>query len=131
MSAFIGKDRRQFKRVKTSFIVMCKVDSPLSVRLMIGDREINSIGLNLSEGGMAILTNYDISSTALVTLKYILFNDRDIGEEDRTKSMENQGEVRYSLLTKERTCRIGIRFIGMPEDDRGFIYNFVRMAPVR
>ena len=69
---FVGPDRRKFKRLQVSFIVFYKVDSPLHVRMLIGEREVNAIMLDLSESGMGILTNYKMPESTLLSIKFIL-----------------------------------------------------------
>jgi c-di-GMP-binding flagellar brake protein YcgR len=124
---YTGPDRRKFKRLKVSFIVFYKVDSPLHVRMLIGDREVNAIMLDLSESGMAILTNYKMPESALLSIKFILVNEKTISKE-RVKSMAIKGLVRYSVLAEKRAYRLGIYFTDITEDDREAIANFVRMT---
>jgi len=128
---FLRLERRKFKRAKVRFIVMCRVNSPLSVRIIVGHKEINAISLNLSEGGMAILTNYGIPTSSLITVEFIALNDNAFRDQDRSRSMEVQTQVRYNFLTKERAYRLGVSFIDISEDDRRFIADFVRMGSIR
>ena len=110
---------------------MYRVNSPLSVRIIVGHKEVNAIASNLSEGGMAVLTNYGIPTSSLITVKFIAFNDNAFRDQDRSRSMEVQTQVRYNFLTKEKAYRLGVSFIGTSEDDCRFIADFVRMASIR
>jgi len=124
---YVGPDRRKFKRLQVSFIVFYKVDSPLHVRMLIGEREVNAIMLDLSESGMGILTNYKMPESTLLSIKFILVNERTISKE-RVRSMEIKGQVRYSALAEKGAYRIGIHFTDISEDDRDAIAYFVKMA---
>jgi c-di-GMP-binding flagellar brake protein YcgR len=122
----LGEEKRRFKRVKVSFVVFYRVNFPWSVRLLVGEKEVDAMALDLSEGGLAILTNYNISVSSRVMIKFILLDDYAIRREMRSKSMEVQGEVCYSFLTDEKAFRIGIRFINIAPEDRNFIAGFVK-----
>jgi c-di-GMP-binding flagellar brake protein YcgR len=122
------KERRNFGRIKVSFTVFYRINFPLILRIRIGDKELDAIALDLSEEGMAVLTNYELPKFTIVTVKFIMVNDVAIKDEDRHISVELQGEVRYNLLLKQRTYRLGISFIDMPAEVRKFIANFVKMS---
>ena len=125
-------DKRKFKRIGVSFIVLYKVDSPLSVRILVGDKEINAIALDLSELGMAILTDYEIPALTRVNVKFRILNEDAIRSENRCRSMDIEGEVRYNLFIEaKKVFRIGIRFIGISADARQFIADFVRVSLFR
>jgi hypothetical protein len=50
--------------------------------------------------------------------------------EDQYRSMELEGEVRYSFYLEEKYAyRVGIRFIHISHDERKFIANFVKAIP--
>jgi c-di-GMP-binding flagellar brake protein YcgR len=121
-----NEERRKFKRIGASFVVFYKVDSPLTVRLMVGEREIDAMALDLSEGGLAVLTNYNVPVSSIVSVKFILLDDYAIRAEMRSRSMEIQGEVRYCFLMKEKAFRIGLRFIDISPEDRNFISGFIK-----
>ncbi|MFH0838874.1 MAG: PilZ domain-containing protein [Candidatus Omnitrophota bacterium] len=122
----VGKERRQFERIEVSFIVVYKVNTPLVVRIKVGDKWFDGIALDLSEGGMAILTNHELPSKTLVTVKFILINDRAISSAYKYRAMETEAEVCYARLTKGRGYRIGIRFTNAGEEERTFIARFVK-----
>jgi c-di-GMP-binding flagellar brake protein YcgR len=124
---YSGQERRRFKRVEVNFTVLYRVNFPLEVRMRIGDREINALALDISEGGMAVLISEDIPLSSIATVKFIMLNENTISTENRTKSIVVQGEVRYHFwMEKEKEYRLGIKFTGLSEDDRNFITNFVK-----
>lgn len=122
-----GGEKRKFKRVGVSFVVFYKIDSPVSIRLMVGEKEIDAMALDLSEGGLAVLTKYNIDVSSRVKIKFVLLNDYALRKDMRSKSIIVQGEVRYCFLTKEKAFRIGIRFVDITPEDRNFIAGFVKM----
>jgi c-di-GMP-binding flagellar brake protein YcgR len=125
---YSGQERRRFKRVEVNFTVLYKVNSPLEVRMRIGDTDINALALDISEGGMAILIDYDVPASSIATVKFIMLNENTISTESRTRSIIVQGEVRYNFwMEKKREYRLGIKFTGLSDDDRNFIANFVKV----
>lgn len=125
-------EKRQFKRVNTSFTVMYRVNSPLSVSMMTGEKKEAALALDISEGGMGVLINYDIPISTIVTVKFTMVNLAAPRIEDQYRSMELEGEVRYSLYIKEKYAyRVGICFINISNNERNFIANFVKMISSR
>ena len=125
---YSGKERRRFKRVKINFTVFYRVNSPLAVHMRFGNRDIDALALDISEGGMAVLTDYDVPALSIVTVRFIMMlDDNAISAESLTRSIEVKGEVRYNILMeKEKAYRLGIQFIGLSDADRNFIANFVK-----
>lgn len=120
---YSGPERRKTKRVNAEFIVTYKVDSPIEVHMWIGHKEIHAVMINLSEIGMAILTNYDIPTSTLLSIKFTLINlAADIDE--RVRSMEMTGQVRYNALAKTREHRLGIYFTKIIRADQDTIATF-------
>ena len=75
---------------------------------------------------MAILTNHDIPVATIVTVKFVILDDKAIIAAKRNRSIEVQGEVRHGSLTEEKAYRLGIQFMDLSDDDRGFIEEFVK-----
>ena len=124
---YSGMERRKFKRVEASFTVFYTVNSPIDVRMSFGDREVDALALDISEGGMAILTDFDIPALAIIAIRFTMLDYKAVSAENRTRSIVVQGEVRYNIfMAKEKAYRLGIKFIGLSADDRNFIANFVK-----
>jgi c-di-GMP-binding flagellar brake protein YcgR len=121
-----GLERRRFKRIRVNFTVVYNVNSPLLIRLMVGNKEIYTIAIDVSEDGMAIYSNYELPGSTIVTIKFVMLDDMAIKAEDRRKSIEVKGEVTSCVLTKERSYRLGIHFIDISAVDRCFLANFVK-----
>jgi len=129
-TGYVGPERRRAKRVKTTFIVIYKVGYPLQVRMTVRERDINAIMINLSEAGMAILTNYNIPVSTLLLMKFILINENSALDEERVRPMEIAGEVRYSISGERDERRLGIYFTQISDADRHAISSFLRMPDI-
>jgi c-di-GMP-binding flagellar brake protein YcgR len=122
-----GIERRRFKRVEVSFTVVYRVNSPLVLRMKIGDKDIDALQLDISEDGMAVLTGYAVPTSAIIAVRFIMLDDHALSAEGRSRSIVVKGEVRYDVLLKqEKSYRLGIQFMGLSEADRNFIANFVK-----
>lgn len=121
------QEKRKFQRINVSFTIMYKVNSPLTVRMVAGEKKEAAIALDISEGGMGVLISYDIAVSTIVTVKFAMVNLDTSRIEDQYRSMELEGEVRYSFYAKEKNAyRLGINFINISNDERNFIANFIK-----
>jgi c-di-GMP-binding flagellar brake protein YcgR len=82
---------------------------------------LSAIANDLSQGGLSLLTNHEIPAGAVIEIKFRLLNKTALSEEDRSRKFVFQGEVRYSFFTKEKSYRLGIRFMNVSQADRNFI----------
>ena len=124
----IPVERRQHKRVRARFIVTYKVNEPLEVALIINKRQISAIMLDLSEGGMALITGIDIPSETTLLMNFTLINTAAFKEEEKIKTMDITGQVRYNLRLSKNEYRLGIRFTRISDSDRSAIVSFVRFT---
>jgi c-di-GMP-binding flagellar brake protein YcgR len=122
-----GSERRRHKRLSVNFTVIYRVNKPLEVRMMVGDKEVNALMIDLSEGGMCLLTDYNIPTGTVLFIKFTLINLNAYGNE-RVKSMEITGEVRYNLINPEHTHRLGIRFTEIDKKDQVAIIGFLNIS---
>ncbi|MEI6631379.1 MAG: PilZ domain-containing protein [bacterium] len=123
---YSGQERRRFQRANVSFIVVYKVNEPVQVSMMLGNKEVHAIMSNLSEDGMSILTNYNLPAATIVSSKFILLNEKAIREIERVKTIEVKGEVRYGRFVREMAYQLGIHFTDITDSDRKFIDEFIR-----
>ena len=124
---YTGADRRKFKRLKASLIVIYRVHKPLEALVRIGTREINALMLDLSEGGMAIVTNCNIPVSTILLIKFTLINPYTFDDE-RIRTMEITGQIRNNALLEKKEYRLGVCFTQIAKEDRIAIANFVKMA---
>ncbi|MBM3254976.1 MAG: PilZ domain-containing protein [Candidatus Omnitrophica bacterium] len=125
---YSGEERRRFQRVNVSFIVVYKVNQPVQVSMMLGNKEVHAIMSNLSINGMSILTNYNLPAATIISSKFILLNEKAPKIMDRVKAIEVKGEVRYSRFIKELAYQLGIHFTDITDSDRSFIGEFIKRA---
>jgi c-di-GMP-binding flagellar brake protein YcgR len=123
-------ERRGFQRSEVKFLVLYKVNEPLKVRMQIGERLINAIAVNLSAGGMAVLSNFAVPPDTIVSLQFTLVNEAEARDEDCCRTINIRGQIRHSNLTHEKTYRLGICFLDMSAGERNFIIKFVALAPL-
>ena len=116
-----GQENRRHKRVPVSFAVVYTVESPFELRLEIGKREIDGIANDLSLSGLSLMTNYQIPTGAVITIRFKILDKAAVMDLDRTRKFELQGEARYSFFGKEKAYRVGVRFLNLSQADRDFI----------
>lgn len=128
---YSGADRRRFNRLDLDITVFYRIHEPLIVRIMIGDKEVEAAMLNLSEGGIAFLTNYDIPKWTMIFMKFTLSKMNKQGDVSLYGPMEIMGEVRSNASLERGEYRLGICFTRIDERDKGEISNFVKMSMER
>jgi len=115
-------ERRRHKRVKVQFSAVCNMQTPPGFRTPVKENEIIARMVDLSESGMAVLTDYDIPPQSDISSRFTLVNmgARDV---DRYRLIDTKGEVCYNS-TKENLHRLGICFTQISEADRTAIADF-------
>jgi c-di-GMP-binding flagellar brake protein YcgR len=124
---YSDSEKRQHKRLKVNFTVIYRVDKPLEVRMMVGDKEVNALMVDLSEGGMCLLTDYNIPTGTVLLIKFTLINLNAYGD-GRVKSMQITGEVRYNVINPDHTHRLGIYFMEIDKKDQSAIADFLNAS---
>ncbi len=123
---FSGAERRRFKRATGSFSVTYTIKSPFEVRVQFGLRDLDTIARDIGAGGIGLLAHDQIPQGTLVDLKFTLFNNASIGDENNYCKFDLRGEVRYSAPIEEESYHMGIRFISISPDQRSFIEKYIR-----
>ena len=126
-NTYRGPEKRRCPRVKAAFVVTFGVNRPMEVRMLIGNKEIDAVMLDLSKLGMAIVTNYDIPTETIIFMKFTLINPF-VKKNERVKSMEVTGEVRNNTLLKKKKHRMGIFFTQISQKEKNAIASFVNSA---
>jgi c-di-GMP-binding flagellar brake protein YcgR len=123
-----GSDRRRFQRMRMNLTVVYRVDKPMTVRILIGDKEIEAVTVDLSEGGMAILTDYDIPVGTDLVIKFTLCKVDKEGKITFYGPMVIAGDVRSNVLSEEKKGehRLGIRFAQMNEKDKLELIGYLK-----
>lgn len=125
---YSGLDRRKFHRLDLDITVFYKIHEPLMVKVMVGDKEIEAAMLNLSAGGIAFITNYNIPKWTIIFLKFTLSKMDKQGIVGLYGPMQILGEVRSNIALEENEYRLGICFTQIEEKDKAEIYNFLKMS---
>ena len=86
--------------------------------------------LDLSDGGMAILTNIDIPVDTVLLIKFTLIN-RALKDDNRIIKVSMTGAVCYNHLLENEEHRLGIQFTNISDYDKKSIAEFVRLFPVK
>jgi hypothetical protein len=118
------KERRRYKRVPEAFPVMIAVRQPFEVRVLYSGYELDGIARDVGEGGIGILTSYDIPAGTLVGLRFRIVND-ERQDEYRYRAFSVDGDVRFSN-PDQKDHRLGVLFVNATEQDRRFIAEFVK-----
>jgi c-di-GMP-binding flagellar brake protein YcgR len=124
MGEYTGSDRRRFKRVKVSVTVVYRKDAPLDVRVRNSNFESEATMLDISEGGMALVTNINIPISTIMWVRFTLTKVEGKAI-NFYGDIELLGKVCNSVLIAENSYRIGIQFIEVKEKVSNDIRNFV------
>lgn len=125
---YSGHERRKFSRLRLRLAVVYQVNKPLTLRMQVGDKEILATALDLSEGGMAISTTYDIPQATELLIKFTLFKVDTGGHVNFYGPMEIIGEVRSNITGDDGIHRLGICFRNIDEKDKKEISDFVKLT---
>jgi c-di-GMP-binding flagellar brake protein YcgR len=104
-------ERRRFRRYKLTLNAFYRIDAPVYVRMWYGDQEFEAYTLDISEGGMCLLTALDIPVSATLSIKLTLLRlDRDAKVEYFTPE-ELKGEVRSKFEQDKKAYKLNVSFI--------------------
>ena len=124
MTEYGGKDRRRFKRVRVGVTVVYRKDAPLDVRIRNSDLESQAKMLDLSEGGMALVTNIEIPISTIMWVRFTLTKAEGKAI-NFYGDIELLGKVCNSVSVGENSYRLGIEFFEVKEKVINDIRNFV------
>lgn len=106
-----GDERRRFRRYKLTLNAFYRIDTPVYVRMWYGDQEFEAATIDISAGGIALLTNLEIPVTSTLTINITLFKlDRD-GKVVYFSPGELLGEVRAKAAYDQKQFRLNICFV--------------------
>jgi len=125
-SQYKGPERRKSPRTRTNFPVLYDIDPKLKVRLTIKRKILNAIAKNISEGGMAILTNIDLPVDASVHVNLTLCNMKEADLSKRVRRIKVGCRTRYSSSVPDGAYIVGLQFLDLSGKDRRFIANYIK-----
>lgn len=124
--SYNGPERRKFKRVKVNFTLIYRAGLPLSTRIAIdGNNAIDALMLDLSQEGMAFLTNSNISIGTQVMLRFTLI-DFSVNNDERVNNMDMTAKVVSNAKVSAGEYRLGIQFTQISNEDENVIAEFVK-----
>jgi c-di-GMP-binding flagellar brake protein YcgR len=125
-----GVERRRFRRVKINLEVVYREDDTLDLRIRAGSQEHRASMLDISEAGMAFLTDVNIP---LWTLLRIRFNMEDAKETGINFYGTEDVKAKVLHVTKVSggNFRIGVHFYDLSRSERVRIGNFVAIIEKR
>lgn len=127
VNQYPDQERRKNKRLNVNFIVIFQVNRPAHVLMLIGGREIDALMLDISETGVALVSNYNIPISTSLAIKFTFINVDAVTEDERVRSMEITGEVRNNTPEDRKEYRLGIVFTHIDPGDKEAIDRFVQM----
>lgn len=124
---YSGAERRKFERLKVDLSLIYRINKPWYVRVLIGGNEVEASALDLSEGGIAINTNYNIPVSTVLFIKIMVY--KVVGENNfhYYKTLEVEGQVRSSNPLGNGKFRTGILFTRIKDEDRQELIGFAKM----
>jgi c-di-GMP-binding flagellar brake protein YcgR len=102
-------DRRKYQRLKLSVSVRYQVTDPIYARKYFGEQEYDAVTLDIGQGGMALLTRYDIPPRCVLSIRFRLMRMSREGVVDFSEPFEVNGEV-CSNNDFDHQHRLGISF---------------------
>ncbi|MCG8431943.1 MAG: PilZ domain-containing protein [Candidatus Omnitrophica bacterium] len=124
MQDYRGPERRRFQREKAHFLINFAITQPPEVIMRVGQKSVEAVMLDLSEGGLALVGVHEVSPGAKVEMKWTLINPHAVAE-DRIRDFILSGEVRDCTMLKDHEYRLGITFLDAGGGDRKAIREFV------
>jgi hypothetical protein len=107
-----GSERRQSKRLRMNCTVIYRVNEPVTARFMMAGRDIQAKMLDISQNGMAMVTDYDIPQSTVLSMRFTLLKVKpDVV--NFSGPMEIVGEVRSNIAEENNSHRLGIYFTKM------------------
>ncbi len=120
------QERRKSQRLRINITVVYRVNKPSHVRVLVGDDEVEATTSDLSEGGMSILTVYDIPLSAVISVEFMIYQVDEVNKFRFYKSIKLIGEVRSNTQLENDLCRIGIVFTKIDAEDKIELARFVK-----
>lgn len=112
VQAFKGEERRQAKRLRMNCTVIYRVNEPVTARFMMAGRDIQAKMVDISQNGMAMVTDFDIPQSTVLSMRFTLLKVKpDIV--NFSGPMEIVGEVRSNTPEEHNSHRLGIYFTKM------------------
>ena len=104
-----GEEKRSHKRLRMNCTVVYRLNEQASTRFIMSGQDIQAKMTDISQGGMALVTNYDIPLATELSMRFTLLKVmREVVNFSGT--MEIEGEVKSNIPCGENEHRLGIYF---------------------
>lgn len=111
-NTYTGKEKRANKRVRMNCTVTYRADEPVTAHFIMRSNDLQAKMLDISQGGMAMQTNYDIPVSTILSMRFTILK---VNKEVVTFSgpTEITGKVTSNLPVEGDGHRLGIHFSQM------------------
>jgi c-di-GMP-binding flagellar brake protein YcgR len=106
-------------------MLVYKIVQPFEVVSKIGSEDISAVMTDLSEGGLAFISAYQLPVSTIVNAKFTVMT-RDIGGRSKGTKLEIKCEVVNTLSLSKGEYRSGARFINITDEKRRMINDFAQ-----
>ena len=109
METYPGMERRTHRRVRMNCTIIYRSNEPVSARFIMDGEDIEAKMLDVSQGGLAMITDHDIPISTRLSMRFTLFKvNRDVM--NFSGPVEVTGEVRSNIPLESNAHRLGINF---------------------
>ncbi len=120
-----NSERRRAERVKVNITVAYQIEKPISIKMLVGEEEVEATIVDISEGGLAILTKHDLPLATLLAVEFMLIRTERETSFKYYESVKIKGEVKSSIILGEDKYRLGVSFKGLDEESKFKISAFI------
>ncbi len=113
---YAGTERRTSKRMRVNCTVIYRANQPVDTRFALHGEDIHAKMLDISQNGMALVTDQDIPIFTVLSMRFTLLKV----DEKLVKfsgPMDITGEVRSNTVLADKKHRLGIYFTKMKKVD--------------
>jgi c-di-GMP-binding flagellar brake protein YcgR len=121
-------DRRKFQRLSVNISISYTVESPLEVSTLYQGKEIEATMLSICEGGISLLSKYNIPARSTIVIRFTLFRTDKQGFIAFSNPIEIICEVRYSVIMEDGQYRMGVSFRRVKDTAKSEITTFMESA---
>ena len=111
-NAYTNTDRRNYKRIRMNCTVIYRMNEPPVTHFIMKGKDIDAKMIDISQGGMAMVTSLDIPVSTVLSMRFALLNvDKEIVK--FSGPLEVTGQVKSSAPLEKNEHRLGIYFTKM------------------
>jgi len=126
---YYNVERRNSERLKADFSFFYRINKPWYVFLLISGEEVEAMALDLSLGGIAISTNYNIHVATVLSMKIMIYKQDKENNFKFYKTINAQGKVCSNILEDTNRYRIGINFTEIDAEEKEELLEFAKKEP--